>query len=182
MISMGINRSGYVLKKLSSSALISLVFLVGPVVSACVFSGSLSMFSGKLPWREPITKALASQIIRGIGIAWFCLAFYSGLAVFLAIATKSSQTATTITILMILLEGNLVTSFAERFSFISKIAPYSIGRCTTLIASLIEEAQDILEMLSRYDIMKTFATLGVWFMLFAIFGILIFKRQELGVD
>ena len=182
MISMGVNRAGYVLRKLAASVFISLIFLIGPVITASAFSCVVSFFSRDPLLTEAITASLTLQAIRGFGIAWLCLGFYSVLAVFLAIATRSSQTATTITILMILLEGNIVNSFAERFSLFSKLAPYSIGRCTILIASLIEEAQDILEVLSRHDIIKAFATLGVWFALFAVFSVLLFKRQELGID
>ena len=126
--------------------------------------------------------SLVLQVIRGFGIAWVCLGFYSGLAIFLAIATRSSQTATTIAILMILLEGNIVNSFAEKFSFIKRIAPYSMGRCANLAASLIEQAQDIMEVLSRQDIMNAFITLLVWFTLFTVSAVLIFKGQELGTD
>lgn len=131
---------------------------------------------------NPLNTLLISQIGKGLGIAWFCLGFYSGFAVFLAIATRSSQTATTIAILMILLEGNIVNSFAERFSLIAKIAPYSVGRCANLVAALIEDAQDMLKVIPKHDVTNAFITLGVWFALFAVFSLLIFRRQELGVD
>ncbi|NLA07336.1 MAG: ABC transporter permease subunit [Firmicutes bacterium] len=182
MISMGVKRSEYVFGKLLASVLISSVFIVAPVIAASAFTGAVSAFSGKPLATEPINMSLALQVIRGFGIAWICTGFYSGFAIFLAIATRSSQTATTIAILMILLEGNIVNSFAEKFSFIKKIAPYSMGRCANLAASLIEQAQDIMEVLSRQDITNAFITLGVWFALFTVLAVLVFKRQELGTD
>lgn len=181
-ISMGVNRSGYVLNKLLASVLISPVFIVVPVIAASVFTVAASVFSGESSWTAPITVSLASQAIRGFGIAWVCLGFYSGFSILLAIATKSSQTATTIAILMILLEANIVNSFAEKFSFIKKISRYSMGRCANVAASLIEQAQGVSEVLSKQDITNVFITLGVWFVLFAICAVVIFKRQELGAD
>ncbi len=182
MMSMGVSRAKYVFDKLLASVLISLVFIVAPVIAASAFTAILSAFSRGPLCAEPITMSLVLQVIRGFGIAWICLGFYSGLAVFLAIVTRSSQTATTIAILMILLEGNIVNSFAERFSFIKKIAPYSMGRCANLAASLIEQSQDIMEVLSRQDIINAFITLLVWFTLFTVSAVLIFKGQELGAD
>jgi len=181
MMSMGVKRSRYVFGKLLASVLISLVFIVAPVIAASVFTGVLSAFSKKPLWTEPITVSLASQVIRGFGIAWVCLGFYSGLAIFLAVATRSSQTATTVAILMILLEGNIVNSFAEKFSFIKSIAPYSMGRCASLVASLIEQAEDVIAVLTRQDIISAFITLGVWFALFTVSAMLIVKKQELGI-
>ena len=182
MISMGVNRSGYVLMKLAASILISPIFIIVPVIAACTFSGIASVFSGGIISANPLNTPLISQICKGLGIAWFCLGFYSGFAVFLAISTRSSQTATTIAILMILLEGNIVNSFAERFSLIAKIAPYSVGRCANLVAALIEDAQDVLKVIPKHDVTNAFITLGVWFAVFAVFSLLIFRRQELGVD
>ena len=182
MMSMGVKRSGYVFDKLLASVLVSPVFIVAPVIAASAFTAIVSAFSRGPLCAEPITMSLVLQVTRGFGIAWICLGFYSGLAVFLAIVTRSSQTATTIAILMILLEGNIVNSFAERFSFIKKIAPYSMGRCTNLVASLIEQSQDIMEVLSRQDIINAFITLLVWFTLFTVSAVLIFKGQELGAD
>jgi ABC-type transport system involved in multi-copper enzyme maturation permease subunit len=182
MMSMGVSRSRYAFGKLLASVLISMIFIVVPVVAASAFTIIVSVLSREPLLVEPITVSLVSQVARGLGIAWVCLGFYSGLAVFLAIATRQSQTATTIAILMILLEGNIVNSFAERFSFIRKIAPYSMGRCANIAASLIEQAQDVLDAVSTRDVTNAFITLGVWFALFTVCAVSIFKRQELGAD
>jgi ABC-type transport system involved in multi-copper enzyme maturation permease subunit len=182
MMSMGVSRSRYALGKLLASVLISTIFIVVPVVAASGFTVIVSALSREPLLAEPVTVSLAWQITKGIGIAWVCLGFYSGLAVFLAIATRQTQTATTIAILAILLEGNIINSFAERFSFIKKIAPYSMGRCANIAASLIEEAQGVLEAISKQDITNAFITLGVWFLLFTVSAVSIFKRQELGAD
>jgi len=182
MMSMGVSRSMYALGKLLASVLISTIFIIVPALAASAFTIIVSALSREPLLAEPVTVSLVAQIARGLGIAWVCLGFYSGLAVFLAIATRQSQTATTIAILMILLEGNIVNSFAERFSFIRKIAPYSMGRCANIASSLIEQAQEVLDVMSTRDITNAFITLGVWFLLFAVSAVSIFKRQELGAD
>lgn len=182
LMSMGVNRSRYVLRKILSATFISGVFIVIPVVAASAFTIVVSALTGEPLLSEPVTLSLISQIMKGLGIAWVCLGFYSGLAVFLAIATRQSQTATTIAILMILLEANIVNSFAEKFSVIRRVTPYSIGRCANIAASLIERNEEVLEIISTRDITNAFITLGVWFALFSVCAIWIFRKQELGVD
>lgn len=83
---------------------------------------------------------------------------------------------------MILLEANIVNSFAEKFSVIRRVTPYSIGRCANIAASLIERNEEVLGIISTRDITNAFITLGVWFALFSVCAIWIFRKQELGVD
>ncbi|NLS45649.1 MAG: ABC transporter permease subunit [Firmicutes bacterium] len=182
MISMGVGRCKYILGKSLASILVSLAFILIPVFAAVVFTWFLSLLSGGPFYAEPITVPLFLQIIKGIGIAWVCLGFYSGLAIFLAIITRSPQTATTIGILMILLEANIINSFADRFSSIARIAPYSMGRSVNMISLLIEKAEAAIEVTPKQDIVNAFITLGVWFAAFLILSVFIFKNQELSVD
>lgn len=181
LVSMGLDRRKYVAAKLAAVVLAPLVLLAGAVVAGTLISLVVTLVLGRPLALNIVTASFFGEIVRGAGIAWLSLGFYSVLTLLLAIATRSASTATAIGILLFFLEGNLVGFFASKFPLVAKIAPYTMGQNITLIASLIEQGAKAQAPLP-HEALRGFVVLAAWLVVFVACSVWVFSRQELGVD
>lgn len=181
LVSMGFDRRKYVAAKLAAVILAALFLLSGAVVAGAVISLAVTLVLGRPVALNIVTGSFLGEIVRGAGIAWFSLGFYSVLTLLLAIATRSTTSSTAIGILLFLLEGNLVSFFASKFPLAAKIAPYTMGRNITLIASLIEKGAEAQAPLP-HEALRGFVVLAAWLVVFVACSVRIFGHQELGVE
>lgn len=181
MVSMGLGRGRYVASKLAVVVLGSLLLLAGATAAGGAISLPATIILGRPMGLAVFTPSFVCELVKGAGIACFVLALYSVLAFLLAIVTRSAASATAIGILLFFLEGNLVSFFAGKFPFAARMAPYTLGRNVTLIASLIEPSGQA-PAGAMLEAPRAFAVLAVWLGLLALCSLWAFGRQELATE
>ncbi|MCR4403034.1 MAG: ABC transporter permease [Firmicutes bacterium] len=140
-VSMGVDRRRCAAVKLAAAALSSLLLLVTAVVAGTAISLVVTMALGRPVEARALTVPFMVQVARGFGIAWFTLTLYSVLTVCTATLTRSAAAATTVGIVVLLLEASLMGSLAARFAAIARIVPYTIGHNVNVLLALIEQGE-----------------------------------------
>ncbi|HHY48040.1 MAG TPA: ABC transporter permease subunit [Firmicutes bacterium] len=185
LIATGQDRTRYIFIKTAGLLLASLMIAITSGVSGGAGLALTPLIGGMPPQPGAImSPGFLLSLAKALGIAWFCLSFYSLLTLLFTTLARSTATGMAAGLLFFFLEGGLMGFLAHMIPAAKSIIPYTISYNITIIQSLLEGATHAgpvasNELLAGGTPIRAFAILLLYAAGFLRGAIEIARRQEL---